>query len=464
MHDLPEWLINEATKRGASYAEARYEKVKASAFLLKNGEAELGHLDESEGVSVKLIAGGKAFFSTRTLTKDNCSRLLDNALRMAKKARVDIKLSEEQPVSIKWEVPAKKPIADMDVADKLSYLKDLDKLIVSKGDVPGRYFSLTDAHTEKLILTSDGGKVECVTPSVNMLYHMTVQVEEKTAQRFWQYAGSAGYELLDEWDLQQILSDEVTSMTRALTKGERPPQGKLDLVAAPQVVGIMCHESVGHPTEADRILGFEAAQAGKSFITQEKLDTRIGSDAITIVDDPTVSNSFGYYQADDECMPARRRYLYKQGIITDLLHNRETAALMDTTTTASARASAVDRESMVRMANTFLLEGDNSEEELIEGVSKGVFMRNFMEWNIDDSRLNQKYVGMDAWLIEDGELTKPLLNPSLEITTPQLWSSVDAVANNTEFHAGTCGKGEPMQAIPVWMGGPSMRLRQVMLK
>ena len=110
-----------------------------------------------------------------------------------------------------------------------------------------------------------------------------------------------------------------------------------------------------------------------------------------------------------------------------------------------------------------MLPGKYSKEELIAGVKKGVFMNNFMEWNIDDKRLNQRYVGAEAYLIENGELTHPVLNPILEITTPALYSAVDAVGNNTEYHTGSCGKGEPMQGIPVWFGGPSIRLRNVRL-
>ena len=115
------------------------------------------------------------------------------------------------------------------------------------------------------------------------------------------------------------------------------------------------------------------------------------------------------------------------------------------------------------MGNTVLEEGDFKEEELFEDIKKGVFVKNFMEWNIDDKRFNQKYVGADAYLIENGKITKPVIKPIIEITTPKLWGSVDAVANNTEYHAGNCGKGEPMQACPVWFGGPSMRIRNIKL-
>ncbi|HLD88899.1 MAG TPA: metallopeptidase TldD-related protein, partial [Candidatus Nanoarchaeia archaeon] len=89
---------------------------------------------------------------------------------------------------------------------------------------------------------------------------------------------------------------------------------------------------------------------------------------------------------------------------------------------------------------------------------------NFMEWNIDDKRLNQKYVGAESYLIENGKITRPVKMPVLEIQTPVLYRSIDAVADNVEYHAGTCGKGEPMQGIPIWLGGPSLRIKNVKVR
>jgi TldD protein len=115
------------------------------------------------------------------------------------------------------------------------------------------------------------------------------------------------------------------------------------------------------------------------------------------------------------------------------------------------------------MANTFMLPGEYNDEELVEDVSKGVFIKTFMEWNIDDRRYNQRYVGLEAYLIENGQITNAVRNPILEITTPGFYGSVDAVGKTVEYEAATCGKGEPEQGAPVWHGGPPIRLRKVRL-
>ena len=211
-------------------------------------------------------------------------------------------------------------------------------------------------------------------------------------------------------------------------------------------------------------MGREAAQAGESFVKPEMLGERIGSEVVTVVEDPTVPNSWGFYLYDDEGVKARPRYLIRNGIINEFLMNREYASYLGLKSNAAARALNYNREPIVRMANTYLAPGDHSFEELIEDVKLGVYMVSFNEWNIDDRRFQQRYIGREAYLIENGEIKHPVRKPILEITTKGLWSSVDAVGKEVEFYPGTCGKGEPGQGVPVWMGGAPARLREVVLR
>jgi TldD protein len=115
------------------------------------------------------------------------------------------------------------------------------------------------------------------------------------------------------------------------------------------------------------------------------------------------------------------------------------------------------------MANTFVLPGEFSFEELLESVKNGVYIKTYMEWNIDDKRFNQKYTGLESYLIENGKLTSLVKRPTLEITTPKFWSSIDAIGKELGFVAGNCGKGDPQQGVPVWFGGPHARLRNIIL-
>ena len=253
-------------------------------------------------------------------------------------------------------------------------------------------------------------------------------------------------------------------MEKMLEKARSPPPGKIDLIIGPQVTGIAVHESTGHPYEADRIMGREAAQAGESFVKPEMLGTRIGSELVTVVDDPTIEGSYGFYLYDDEGVKARRRFLMKNGIINEFLQNRETAAKLGVKSNAAARASRYSLEPLVRMANTFMLPGDSTLEEMIKETKLGVYMKRFQEWNIDDRRFNMRMVGSEAYLIENGEIKHPVWRPTLEITTPKFYESITAVGKDLEFWAATCGKGDPAQGVPVWIGGPSVKLKEIQVR
>jgi len=318
---------------------------------------------------------------------------------------------------------------------------------------------------EEIFMNNEGALVESIIPRVSITYNLVVFEEGQMEQApFVQRAFSGGLELIEKDEPWERALNDVKALQRLIKEGKEPPEGKVDIVISPEVAGIAVHESVGHPYELDRIMGREAAQAGESFVKPEMLGERIGSDAVTVIEDPTIPNSWGFYLYDDEGVKARPRYLIKNGIINEFLMNREYAAYLGMSSNASARAINYNREPIVRMANTYLAPGDYSFEELIEDVKLGVYMVSFNEWNIDDRRYQQRYIGREAYLIENGEIKHPVRKPILEITTKGLWSSVDAVGKEVEMFPGTCGKGEPGQGVPVWMGGAPARLRDVVLR
>ena len=168
------------------------------------------------------------------------------------------------------------------------------------------------------------------------------------------YGSTKGYECLKEWNIHENLAEEVKALTNNLKNGISIKPGTMDLVTAPEVTGIAVHESCGHPLEADRILGREGAQAGESFVKKDMIGEKIGSDAINIYDDPTMEESYGFYLYDDEGVKARKKYLQKKGVITEFLQNRQTAVEFNIKSNGSARASAFDREPLIRMSNTLV--------------------------------------------------------------------------------------------------------------
>jgi TldD protein len=474
VEDILEFVVETARGLGASYAEARYQSDRIESNLLKGGIPEVSSFQTKKGVGIRVIAdGGMGFGATNQMSKVSLRAVTKKAVAMAKASS----RLRKTPISV---APAELGQANVEIRmrvnpdnigqeDRIAFLKEIDAAAVASAEkrgvkLVGRFISMDTWLTEKAIVTSDGAKVRSAIPRVSMDLYLTVfDAQRGTAQHFIELGESSGWEGIERWDVPTMAAKKADALSLTLLKAEPMKEETCDLVLGPEVVGIVSHESSGHPGEADRILGREAAQAGETYLQKDAIGTKVGSDVVNVVEDPTLPRSYGFYMYDEEGVKARRRYLIKEGKVSEFLHNRETASEFGVSSNASSRSAAYDREPIIRMSNTFVEPGDLEFDELVEGVRYGVYIKNFMEWNIDDRRFNQRYVGLEAYRIEDGQLRGRLKSPVLELTTTALWSAVDAVGKDIEFSAANCGKGDPMQGIPVWTGGPSIRLRNIRL-
>ncbi len=469
-----EFIIDSAEKIGVEYAEARLQADLRESIILKNGILETSVFEESRGIGIRvLVDGSLGFASTNTLRKRNIERALKQAYKIARSTSRAIKrkisMGKGEVGSGKTEVKPRINFTSVDLDSRVSLLKEADEQIIKAAStynsdvkVPARMITLDTWVTSKIIMTSDGANVYSVIPRAALFAIITTFHPQKgSAQRYLNLGEAGGWEVVERWNLPKIFYDEAYALSRVLMEAVKPPEGEMDVVLGPEVVGIVSHESCGHPSEADRILGREAAQAGETFLKPDSIGLKVGSPHVNVADDPTLEGSFGFYLYDEEGVKARRRILIKEGVIHEFLHNRETASVFGVESNGSSRAVAYNREPIVRMANTFFMPGDYTKEEIFEDIKEGIYIKNFMEWNIDDRRFNQRYVGLEAYRIENGELKNLVKNPVLEITTTGLWSAVDAAGKDLEFQAAYCGKGDPMQGIPVWTGGPHIRLRKI---
>ena len=469
--DIADFSLDYAMSKKVDYAEARAHRGEHQELVMKNGmlDAYISLVDD--GFCIRILAdGGIGFASTNKWTKEEAKTIVDTAYKFAKMAKRKDKISfaEEKSIKTDWKVQEKKKLEDVSPETRIETLIELEKTLISQGiNVAARMFTFGTTLTEKYFVNTEGSVISSYVPRIGAFAFITVVENGKPEQAYKQFGYAGGWEALEKWKLTEQMTHEAKVLQRVIKEAKAVKSGKMDLVCGPEVTGIAAHESCGHPMEADRILGREMSQAGRSFIYPKGLfwlGTRIGSSAVTIIDDPTVKNSFGYYEYDDEGIKARPRYLYKKGAINEFLHNRETAAKLSTWSNGASRAINYDREAIVRMANTFVQPGDFGEEEILEDVKQGVYMRSFTEWNIDDKRFNQRYVGREAYWIERGELKHAIARPVIETTTKIFWSAVDAVSKKVEYDAATCGKGDPMQGAPVYTGGPIIRLRKVYVK
>lgn len=456
------------SKQGILLAEVRLEEMNRRHMTVKEGKVSSVISARDRGMNVRVVtSSGTGFAGANGISKGQGLRLLQKAFRQARgsRRRTDVSLSPEPAVKTSWEVSQKRPLADVSADEKLSYIQGLDRAVIkTKVKVQGRFYELRDYETESFFASSEGSRIRSFVPRVVVDSTNLVTSKGESAQSIRSWGASGGWEKVESWALDEVLPQEVRMLKVQLDKGRSVKPGTYDLVCGPEVAGIAAHESCGHPMEADRIIGREMSQAGRSFVSPDMLGKRIGSEYATVIDDPTLPGSYGYYAYDEEGVKARPRFLYKAGLINEFLHNRETASRLGVQSNGSSRSEFYLREPIVRMANTFVAPGDFEDDEIFGDVKDGVLMHSFTEWNIDDKRYNQKYVSREAYFIKDGEIAGPAKNCVLEITTPGFWGAIDAVSKKLDFVSAECGKGDPLQAMPVFTGGPMVRLRKVVLR
>ena len=436
----------------ADYTEIRVEEIKG------NGISFVGELKGVEsfhrhGFSIRIIKDGVVGFSfSNVLSRKSVKEAIENAMKNKVRIKHIVKFGNEKMEEGKDVVKGKEATID----EKIEYIKELDA--ISKNQ---KSFFYDDEIMEKYYVNSEGARIYSKIPRVS-LYYLITESNGRVEQMSREFGNTGGWEKVKEWNVEQHIEHDSKFLRDLIEKGQKAPK-KGSVVLSPYVTGLIAHESCGHPWEADRIIGREAAQAGKSFVKPSLLGKEFGSHIVSVADDPTIKGSYGYYKYDDEGIKARKRLLIKNGIINEFLHNRYTAYLMGSQSNAAARA-AYGKEPIVRMANTYFMPGDYSFDEMLEGIKEGVYIKTYMEWNIDDVRYNQKYVGQEAYIIKDGEMDGIAYHPAIEFTTPFFYKNIVAMGKNLEFYAATCGKGDPMQGVPVTTGGVDIRLDNMVIK
>jgi Predicted Zn-dependent proteases and their inactivated homologs len=439
---------------GASYVEVRWQRDSGSAAGLRNGQFEFAVSYSSQGIAVRAVAeGGLGFAATPRLALEDVFSAVERAVKLAKAAgrarKRPVQLSEERLGRFSYSLP--------DIAlDPMVLAKTLDEYAAK--DLTVRRFYVNIWTTEKRVLTSDGADVYSKIPRL-YVFGMFIKHEPSlgSLQRDIFLGGTSADSVLGA---EKVVEEESRKVSTLLEKARSIMPGRYDVVFAPEMTGILVHESIGHPFELDRIYGREGAEAGESYLTPGNLRVKIGSDLVNITDYPALPGTYGFYLVDEEGVVARPKQLVRSGWASEFITNRQYAAVLGVHSNAGARASAFDREPIPRMSNTYLEPGDWRPEEIIRDTRRGVYVVSYTEWNINDTRYSGRYGIFEGYLIENGELKQPIKG-FIEVDTPELWGNVDAVGRDFQLFVGTCGKGNPSQGVPVTMGGPTFRSRNL---
>jgi TldD protein len=304
--------------------------------------------------------------------------------------------------------------------------------------------------TRKWFVSSEGHRIDQHIRECGAGISVTVIGDGETQRRSWpSYRGdygTQGWEFVERIDIAAH-AIRVAEEAQALLKAKACPEGETTLILGAEQMALQIHESVGHAIELDRILGWEAAYAGTSWLELAKLNSlRYGSELMNITIDPTIPGALGSFGYDDEGTPATKRHAVRDGIWVGTLAGRESAAVAGLDYAGSVRADGWARLPMVRMTNVGLTPGPHTLDEIIAETRDGVYMENNRSWSIDDKRLNFQFGCEIGWEVKDGKLGRMLRNPTYTGIGPRFWRSMDMLSSDiVAWGTPNCGKGQPSQ-------------------
>lgn len=446
--------VTAALDAGARYADARVMHRRYESMNARNGDIEDLVSEESEGLGVRALVGSSWGFFAVPLKKEKEAR--EAGHRAAGIARASARVPGKPIDLIPTEVStaswanecAVDPLA-VPLSDKGDLLVGATKLIREHGaDLAEALYQIWD--TRKWFVSSEGHRIDQHIRECGGGITATSIGEGETQRRSYPAArgqyGTRGWELVQELDLLGH-SARVAEESRQLLSAPVCPSGETTLILGGEQMCLQIHESVGHAIELDRILGWEAAFAGTSWLDLAQLGSlKYGSELMNITIDPTIPGALGSFGFDDEGTPAAKRYAVKEGTWVGALSGRDSAAVAGLGYGGSVRSDGWARLPMVRMTNVGLEPGHHSLEEIIANTEDGVFMENNRSWSIDDRRLNFQFGCEIGYLVKDGKLGQMVRNPTYTGIGPRFWSSMDMLSNEiVNWGTPNCGKGQPSQ-------------------
>jgi TldD protein len=474
MRDLTDRALDTATARGASYVEARLARREERAIIVKTGTVAALATSESEGIGVRaLVDGAWGFAATRSLDPQEIERAAADAVRIARASATAIQrpveLDERPPAHGTYATDVRIDPFTVPLERTVATLLEADERMRAAGDIAfteGLYAAQREAKT---FAASDGSYVEQTITHVGGAIEANAVEGDEVQRRSYPDSGggyrAAGYEWFDELALGDN-AERVGREALELLHAPQCPPGRRTLVLDPSQLYLQIHESCGHPTELDRVFGTEAAYAGTSFLTTDKLDSfRYGSDLVDIVADATAPGGLGSFGWDDEGVAAQSVPLIKEGMFVGYQSSRETAPRLGRKSSGGMRADGWNRIPLIRMTNINLLPKPGMTlEQIIEDTDDGLYLHTNRSWSIDDRRLNFQFATEAAWEIKGGKLGQLYRNPTYTGITYEFWRSCDAIGDASSYRLlGTpnCGKGEPGQAAHVGHGCSGARFRDV---
>jgi TldD protein len=491
--ELADVALNAARGKGASYADIRIGRYLNQFVATREKQVQGISNTESYGVGIRVLANGCwGFAATNEVTKDGIAKAAEQAVAVAKaNAKIQgdpVQLAPQKGYGeVSWKTPLEINSFEVPVKEKVDLLMKVNDVAMQNGAnfVNSVIFSVNE---QKYFASTDGSYIDQdvhrIYPSFNVTRIDRASGKFKTRNSLSAPSG-LGYEYLNalpehkvagivtrykgRYDMLEDVKSAALNVTEKI-KAKSVEPGKYDLILDPSHLWLTIHESVGHPTELDRVLGYEANYAGTSFLTLDKWKSKnfkFGSDKVNVVADKTQVGSLGAVGYDDEGVKCKKWDIIKDGILVNYQATRDQAHIIGLDESQGCcYAQGWDDVQFQRMPNISLQPGKEklSVDNMIKDVEKGVYIIGDGSFSIDQQRYNFQFGGQLFYEIKEGKIVGMLNDVSYQSNTQEFWNSASAVCDESDYRLGGAfndGKGQPAQSSAVSHGSSTTRFNGV---
>jgi TldD protein len=449
---LLERCLGEALSAGGDYADLYFESIASTSIGVDESLVKSASQGVSAGCGVRVVSGERTGYA---YTDDLSS---DRLLRAARTAALIASGPAKQPVQgfTETKAPSLYPAPAVDLDSDLSAKLDL----VTRADRAARAYdsritqvraSYSDELRRILIAASDGTFASDTQPLARLNVFVLAKDADRTARGTSGGGGRVEIDFFHTEKTPEHFAREAARQAILQLGAVAAPAGEMEVVLGPGWPGVLLHEAVGHGLEADFNRRKTSAFAGL-------IGRQVASSKVTVVDNGTMPGRRGSLNVDDEGSATQETVLIENGILKGYLSDKLSARLMDMPHTGNGRRESYQQIPMPRMTNTYMLAGDDSPEDILRSVKRGLYAVNFGGGSVDITSGKFVFSASEAYLIEDGRITAPVRDATLIGNGPEALKYVSMVGNDLELDegVGTCGKDG--QSVPVGVGMPTVKL------
>jgi len=448
--DLMEKIVKILEK--TYYGDVRFSTGYGTA-VSKNKSKENIITSSSTGLCIRVISDNQWHYLG--FNEMDEKRILDETKRLVRRTgNKPSNLILQGPWRIDKEIKVKENPESIDLEVKIQTIRDIFKKLMERKKIVNAAARLAHANSETIFMNTEGSVLRQVLPFFRFSIAAIAKEGKRVEQDFFTRAKQGGYELFTSLNLDEKIG-EVVNGSIELLKAEVLKGGKYDIIVDPEISGVIAHESFGHGCEADQVL------RNRSYLANSK-GKKIVSDLISMHDNGSLEGERGYFIFDGEGIKSNDTLIVRNGVLNDFMHDRQSAAFMNSNVTGNARAQDFSRKVFVRMSNTYIESGDWKHDELIKDTKSGFYLIKALNGMEDPLGGNLQIITHKAVEIKNGKLGQLYKGVGITGKVLEFLGNVDAVSDDFEMRGSGCGKGHE-DYVPVSSGGPYMRVREAII-